>query len=533
MYDILIKNAFVVDGSGAPGYVGNIAVEFGKVVTKPTSCEARKIIDATGLVLSAGFIDAHCHEDETIGNRASVLSKISQGITTVCAGNCGESPFPISADPEKADLLKQFLAEYMHAPDCGYKDQLGSFTTSEAFLNYAAQRDTAYNYTMYTGHIALRIAAMGYENRTATEEEIEVMKSLLREAMEHGSRGLSVGLIYSPSCYSDKHEMIELCKVVAEYNGFLGVHLRNEAGDFENSVQEALDICKAAGCGLNLSHHKVCGSVNWGKTKKTLQLIKEAKAEGMDIYTDVYPYLATGNYLNICLPKEFFANGPEKMAELLRDPAVRAEMKEKILNNEEGRYRNCGGFEHIKICGAPFTPDAVGMTVAEYARSVGKDEFEAYFDLCCENGNVAQAAYFAMCEEDLERCLLDENAVICTDSYDISESNAVHPRCFGSFPLCLGEYVREKKLMPLETMVNKMSGRAAKFLHLQNKGLIADGYDADLVLFNPDTVAAKADFQNSRLLSEGIEKVFVAGELVYEDKQLTGRFPGTFIPYKA
>ena len=172
-----------------------------------------------------------------------------------------------------------------------------------------------------------------------------------------------------------KHELIELCKVVAAYHGFLGVHLRNEAGDFENSVQEAIDICKAAGCGLNLSHHKVCGSENWGKTKITLQMIKDAKAEGMEIYTDVYPYLATGNYLNICLPKEFFSNGPEKMAELLRDPAVRAEMKEKILNNPEGRYRNCGGFENIKICGAPFTPEAVGMTVSEYARSVGKDEF--------------------------------------------------------------------------------------------------------------------------------------------------------------
>lgn len=533
MYDILIRNALVVDGSGAPGYVGDVAVKSGKLVTNPTSGEAKQVIDATGLVLSPGFIDAHCHEDETLGNRASVLSKISQGITTVSAGQCGESVYPISTDPKKADLLKQFLAEYMHAPDCGYKDRLSSFTGLAAFLNYAETRNTAYNYVMYTGHIPLRIAAMGYDNRTATDEEIEVMKTMLREAMEHGSRGLSVGLIYSPSCYCDKHELIELCKVVAAYHGFLGVHLRNEAGDFENSVQEAIDICKAAGCGLNLSHHKVCGSENWGKTKITLQMIKDAKAEGMEIYTDVYPYLATGNYLNICLPKEFFSNGPERMAELLRDPAVRAEMKEKILNNPEGRYRNCGGFENIKICGAPFTPEAVGMTVSEYARSVGKDEFEAYFDLCCANGNVAQAAYFAMCEDDLDRCLLDENAVICTDSYDISEDNAVHPRCFGSFPLCLGEYVRERKLMPLEAMVNKMTGLAARFLHLHTKGRIADGYDADLVLFNPDTVAAKADFQNPRLLSEGIEMVFVAGELVYENKMLTGKFPGKFIPYRA
>lgn len=533
MYDILINNALIVDGSGAPGYVGNVAVQAGKLVMNPAGTEAKEVIDASGLVLSPGFIDAHCHEDETVGNHGSVLSKISQGITTVCAGQCGESLFPVSTDPEKAEMLVQFMAEYMKAPDCEYKDKIRGFTSMKAYLDHAASTNAAYNYALYTGHIPLRIAAMGYENRIATPEEIEKMKTLLRETMEQGSRGLSVGLIYSPSCYSDKNELIELCKVVAEYGGFLGVHLRNEASDFENSVQEAIDICKAAGCGLNLSHHKVCGSENWGKTKKTLQMIKDAKAEGLEIYTDVYPYLATGNYLNICLPKEFFTYGPEKMAKLLRQPEIRAEMKEKILSNSEGRYRNCGGFENIKICSAPFTPDAVNKTVVEYARSIGKDEFEAYFDLCCENGNTAQAAYFAMCEEDLERCLLDENAVICTDSYDISVDNAVHPRCFGSFPLCLGEYVREKKLMPLETMVNKMTGKAAQFLHLHTKGLIAEGYDADLVLFDPNTVAAKSDFQNSRALSEGIEKVIVAGQIVYEDKQLTGRYPGKFLPYQA
>ena len=234
--------------------------------------------------------------------------------------------------------------------------------------------------------------------------------------------------------------------------------------------------------------------------------------------------------MNICLPKEIFANGPEKTAELLRDPAVRAEMKQKILDNPEGRYRNCGGFEHIMVCSAPYTPDAVNKTVAEYARELGKDEFETYFDMCSANGPVAQAAYFAMSDDDLERVLCDDNAVICTDSYDISEDNAVHPRCFGSFPLCLGHYVREKHLMPLEAMVNKMTGKTAEFMGLHTKGLIRDGYDADLVLFNPETVAAKADFKDSRALSTGIERVWVAGKLVYADQKLTGARPGRFIP---
>ncbi|MDO4487570.1 MAG: D-aminoacylase [Eubacteriales bacterium] len=537
MFDKLIKNAFVVDGSGEPEYRGDIAIKDGKIIVNPENSDneacANEVIDATGLVLCPGFIDAHCHEDETLGNYASSLSKVSQGITTVCAGHCGESVFPISTNPKNAELFRQNRGGFLAAPDCGYKEEINGFTSFEKYLEYASKRNVPLNYTMFTGHIPLRIATMGFENRRPTEKELDEMKALLRETLEHGSRGLSIGLIYSPSCYSEKEELIELCRVVAEYQGFLAVHLRNEAGDFENSMQEAIDIARAAGCALNLSHHKACGKENWGKTKKTLQMIKDAKAEGMEIYTDVYPYLATGNYLNICLPKEFFAEGPERAAKKLKDPEVRAQMKEAILSNPEGRYRNCGGFENITICSAPFTPEAMGRTVAAYAASLGKDEFETYFDLCVANGDAAQAAYLAMCDEDLERCLLDENAVICTDSYDISESNTVHPRAFGSFPLCLGKYVREKKLMSLEAMIHRMSGRTAQFLHLGNKGLIRNGYDADLVLFNPDTVNATSDFSNTRSLSEGIEKVFVAGHVVYENKDLTGNYPGRFLPFKA
>lgn len=532
MYDLLIKNATVIDGTGAPGFKADVAVKDAKIVMNPDSSKgAKEIIDASGLVLSPGFIDAHCHEDETLGNNACNIAKSSQGITSISAGNCGESLFPASPDPDKLSFLKQFMAEYLNAPDCEYKDKIQTFTSMENYRKYLDTRKSTVNYSVFTGHIPLRIAAMGYDNREATKEEVEKMKDLLRETMKNGSRGLSVGLIYAPSCYSSKEEMIELCKVVAEFDGYFAVHLRNEADTFVEAVQEAMDIAKAAGCRLNLSHHKVCGAVNWGTTKKTLQMIKDARKAGMKVHTDVYPWTATGNYLNICLPKEFFSNGPEKMCELLKDPKVRAELKQQILTID-GRYTNCGGFEHIKICGAPATPAAEGKFVAEYAREIGKDEFETYFDLCQANGPRAQAAYFAMSDEDLERVLLDENSVICTDSYDISVDNAVHPRCFGSFPLCLGHYVREKKLMSLEKMVHKMTQAPAQFLCFDNKGVVADGYDADLVLFNPDTVNAKADYSNPRELSEGIEQVFVAGQCVYKNKKLTGNYPGKFLAYK-
>lgn len=532
MYQLLINNAKVIDGSGKPGYVASVAVQDGKIVLNPdVSLGAKEVIDAKGLVLSPGFIDAHCHDDEFIGIYPVNLCKTSQGVTTVCTGQCGEGIFPISKDPVKRDIMRQLKVRYLSDKECEYKDLFNSFNTMKDFRQYLESRKATVNYSILTGHIPLRVAAMGLENREATKAEIDKMKEILRETMENGSKGLSVGLIYAPSSFSTKEEMVELCKVVAEYDGYFCVHLRNEAEKFVEAVQEAMDIAEAAGCRLNLSHHKVCGAENWGTVNKTLKMIKDARAKGLKVHTDVYPWTATGNYLNICLPKDFFANGPEKMSELMKDPKVRAELKQRILT-EDGRYKNCGGWDHIQVCGAPDTPEAEGKFVSEYAKEIGKDEFETFFDLCIANGPKAQAAFFAMSENDLETIMKDENAVICTDSYDVSTDNPVHPRCFGTFPRALGYYVRERKIMSLEAMVRKMTGATAEFLNIPNKGFIKDGYDADLVLFNPDTIRETADYAHSRGLSEGIEQVFVAGQCVYKDKKLTGNYPGKFLAYK-
>ena len=533
MLDLLIKNASVIDGTGTPRRKEALGVHNGKLVLHPEeNAPAAEVIDAEGLVVCPGFIDAHCHEDETLGNPTSMLAKLSQGITTVCGGQCGSSWFPVPTDPEKFMLFTRLRSAFLGDPECGFKEAYKSFTSMEGYRSYLQTRPMAYNFTVLTGHSELRIAAMGVENRRPTPAELDKMKALLRETMEHGSRGLSAGLIYSPSCYAEKEELVELCKVVAEFDGVYAVHLRNEAGLFVESVQEAMDICREAGCRLNLSHHKVCGKENWGKSEITLKMIADARASGMKVYTDVYPYTATGSNLNICLPKEFFANGPVRTHELLKDPAVRAELKEQVLNNSEGRYRNCGGWENILICGAPNTPAAENRTVAEYARSIGKDVWEAYFDLLVDNGSAAQAAYFAMSEDELCRILKDDNICICTDSYDVRTGNAVHPRSYGAFPHALGYFVREKQLMPLETMIMKMTGKPAEFMELAGKGLIRDGFDADLVLLNPDTVDARADFRNARALSVGIERVLVAGETVYQNGQLTGKTPGVFLPYR-
>lgn len=533
MEDLLITNATIVDGSGSPAFKGSISVTDGKITgIGAPDCEAKEVIDAGGLTVSPGFIDAHCHEDATLGNPTSTLAKVSQGITTVCGGQCGSSWFPVSKDPEKLSIFLKANKAYLNDPECNVKETVQNFTSMAEYRKYIESRPIAYNATVLTGHNELRIAAMGLDNRKPTGEELEIMKALLKETMENGSRGLSAGLIYTPSCYSEKEELIELCKVIAPYDGTFSVHLRNEAGHFIEAINEAMDIARAAGCRLNLSHHKVCGRENWGKSEISLKMIEDAKKDGMDIYTDVYPYLATGSNLNICLPKEIFAYGAEKVKEMLIDPSARAELKEKVIANTEGRYRNCGGFENILICGAPYTKEAENLTVAEYAKKIGKDEFEAYFDVVAANGSSAQAAYFAMSEDDLSRILLNDNICICTDSYDVRSDNAVHPRSYGAFTHALGYFVREKNLMPLETMIMKMTSKPAGFMKIRNKGLIKEGFDADLVIFDPDTVDAKADFKNARALSTGIDRVIVAGKTVYKDNSLTGERPGKFIPWR-
>ena len=260
-------------------------------------------------------------------------------------------------------------------------------------------------------------------------------------------------------------------------------------------------------------------------------MIHEAIERGVKITIDVYPYTASLSNLNVCLPAEFFSHGPQKMQELLRQPEVREELKKQI-EVIDGRYRHCGGFDKILVAIAPNTPECRGMTVEDYAKKIGKEPFEAYFDILVENGHGAFAIYFSMDEEDLQRIMGDENAVVGSDGVVLNLTDPTHPRGFGSFPKAIRYFVREKKQFTLEEMIHKMTQLPAERFMISNKGVIADGYDADLVLFKRDEIRDCATYQDSNALSDGIEMVFVNGQLVYKDKKLTGAAPGRFIAHR-
>lgn len=524
MYDILIKHASIIDGTGTPAFCADVAIINGKLLINPPLSHANKKIDASGLILCPGFIDAHSHSDRLLGiDRCSTLSKVSQGITTEITGQCGSSNFPSSTDAGRLSMLSAYV---------GVEEQyLEKTPTLDAFNAQAATLPIANHYLIYTGHGALRIAAMGFERRKPTYKELERMKDLLREAMEQGSVGISTGLIYSPSCYSDEDELVELCKVVAEYDGIYATHMRNEAKEVVESVAEAIRIAERSGCRLCISHHKICGKENWGKSVQTLQLIHEAVKRGVRITLDVYPYTASCTALNVCLPDHFFSHGPEKMLELLKDPNIREDLRNQ-MEELDGRYRHCGGWSGILVTIAPNTPDSVGLTVQEYADRLGRDAFDVFFDMVVDNGRAAQAIFFSMDEADLQRITCDENAVIGTDSVIYNMETPTHPRGLGTFPKAIRYFVKEHGLMTMEQMIHKMTGLPAQRFGLNSKGIIANGYDADLLLFDPDNIRDVATYTDSLQLSEGIECVIVDGEIVYQNKQLTGCFPGRFIPYR-
>ncbi len=526
MLDLLIQNAMIVDGTGATAYEGNIGVQNGKIQLNNLDDTAKEVIDAKGLYVCPGFIDAHSHGDLALGQDYATLCKISQGITTEITGQCGASMFPVTLEQEEE--LKGVLS----VGTFSFPDEFCEYTSFEKYAYYVDQTDKVLNLKILVGHGSLRVAVMGFQNRKATKEELERMKALLREAMEHGAMGMSSGLIYSPSCYADTEELIALAKVVGEYGGIYATHMRNESYDVVKSVEEALLIGREANIPVFISHHKVCGIKNWNLSKKTLQLVEEAKAKGQKVTIDQYPYLASMTNINVVVPPKYFANGVEKLGESVKDLELRKQIKKEVLDPNtdfENQYLNCGGWENIMVVSVPHTPEYEGMTFAEIAKLRNQDGFDAYFDLLSANHGRGTCIYFSMGEEDLMRIFMAPDTVVGTDGICRARDEKSHPRAWGSFPHAICYFHKEKKLLSLEAIIHKMTQLTAERVMLQNKGVIADGFDADLLIFDYEKLKDRAEYKESNVVSDGIEYVLVDGKVVYHDKKITGVYPGKLI----
>ncbi len=530
MLSYLIKNAKIIDGSGAPAYKGCIGILDGKLVRATENMAAETVIDAEGKCLTPGFIDAHSHGDFLVGTEDGRLFKTPQGVTTEVAGQCGLSMAPVAAE---------FVKDTQNMLSCGttwFPEDMKNWSSFTRFLEYADKAKKTANMKMYVGHSTLRIAAMGMENRPATDKELDKMCGLLREAMEAGAIGFSTGLIYTPSCYAEEKEIIELAKVIAPYGGIYASHMRNESENVVEAVEETIRVGREAGVPVDISHHKILGKANWGKHKETLALVHRANEEGLTVFLDQYPYPKCMTTLNACMPPWHLSDGFSAMTEKLKDSAFRASLRAEMANPEtpyDNFFLNAGGWDGVYVCGAEKTPEAEGLHISEYAEKIGKDPYDAFFDICQENNCATVGVYASMCEEDVCEIVKDPYCIIGSDGLTRAWKEKGHPRGSASFPHVITYFVKEKGVLTLEEAVYKMTGLTADYLSVKNKGLIREGYDADLVLFDYDALKDVATYKDSNRKTEGISHVFVGGELVYQDMEFTGKYPGKMLRHNA
>ena len=503
MLDLIIRNVQITDGSGGASYIGDVGAVDGKIVMSPQG-EAREEIDGTGKVLCPGFIDSHSHMDRMLGSldELAQLARLSQGVTTEVTAQCGVSIFPNMMS------TKDWFAMADALPKGG-------------------------NYALLVGLGSVRKAVMECRDDLPTSDEMESMKAHVREGMEEGCYGVSSGLIYIPGVYSKTEELTELASEARPYGGIYATHMRSESDHLIEAVQEAIAIAENARVPLFISHHKAVGMANKGKSKETLRLVHEAIGRGMTVTMDQYPYEATSSTLTNSIAPWYFTQGYEALTERLKDPAFRAEVKAEILSGNttyNNGVRNAGGWENVLIAVAPNTPEAFGLRMTEYAASVGKDVFEAYFDLLVENHcTKTKGIFFSICEEDIDRIYLDENTVVGSDAVIETADDHMHPRAFGTFARSICRFHKEKGLVSFEEAVRKQTSLTAERWGISGKGLIREGYDADLVLLDYDNLRDTADYRNPRGLTEGIEKVWVAGKCVFEDGHLTDEKPGRIL----
>jgi dihydroorotase/N-acyl-D-amino-acid deacylase len=525
-FDVLIKNGHIIDGSGNPWVSGDIAIRGDRIVAigNLQNARATRVIDAKGLVISPGFIDMLGQSEDSllIDNRS--LSKLSQGITTEITGEGG------SIAPQNELTLAALQPVLDH-----YKLKV-DWTTLDGYFERLEKSGTPLNIGTYVGAAQVREAVLGEVDRAPTPAELDKMKSLVAAAMQDGAFGLSSALIYPPGHYAKTEELIELAKVASSYGGIYATHMRSEGQSEPQGIAEALRIGKEAQLPVELFHLKVSGKTRWGNMNKIVAQIQTARDAGQDVTADMYPYIAGGTALASSLPPWVAEGGMEKLLQRLHDPAIRVKIKLEMAADHQGwenLFFDTGGGAGVMVAGVENTElkKFDGKTIAQIAEAQKKSQLDTLFDFIIADKGQTGALYFMANENDLVFGLKQPWTSLCLDAGEMSLDGPLyeahtHPRAFGAMPRFLGRYIRDQHLLPLEQGIRKMTSLPAQRERLLDRGLLKEGYFADITVFDPVTIRDAATYAQPAQLAVGVKYVFVNGKLEFEDGRLTGQIAG-------
>jgi N-acyl-D-amino-acid deacylase len=528
-YDIIIRHGRVVDGSGRPAFTADVAIKNDRIarIGELRTAKATREIDAQGQVVAPGFIDMLGQSEQYVLIDPRVMSKVMMGVTTEITGE-GESIAPLNDRilKEQEDFNRRFNLTV-------------DWRTLDEYFNRLSKQGAGVNLGTFVGATQIREYVIGYDNRPPTADELNQMRKLVAEAMKDGALGLSTSLQYVPARFAKTDEIVELAKVARQYGGIYITHQRSEANAIDDSMKEVFEIARRANIPAEIWHFKTAYKKNWGRMPEMLRRVAAARRQGLKITADVYPYVAGSTSLSACLPPWALEGGTDRMVDRLKDPATRERLKKEISTDSkdwENIYLGSGGPGGILI-GAVTNRELEswqGKRLAEIAAAQNNDPLDALLDFIIADHGQTGAIFFMMQESDMQAALKSPFVSICTDSGARAKDGPLagsksHPRGWGSYPRILGRYVRDEKLLPLELAIHKMTGLPASNVGLKQRGLLRQGYFADITIFDPKTVIDRATFEEPNQYPEGINFVIVNGQIEVDGGQRTPALAGTVL----